>query len=186
MLVERITGSALAGLGPRLTSAYAEAFAAPPYGYDQVKVDRAMARLGFAATQPEATAAVVSDQDGAVAGAAWGWVTPPGLHGPESPFAGLYAQISDSIGGAAVAGALLPGRFELVELFTRPAHQGKGLGRRLVAEVLGGRDGWLLAWPSAPAYQAYLRWGWRERGGFGDKHGERVAVLTYDQADHGG
>lgn len=184
MRLDRITGPDIAELGPRLTTVYAAAFAGPPYHYDQARAARAMRGLRFAATQPEAAVALVSDPDGEVLGAAWGWVTPPGLHPPESPYADLYAQIGQAIGGAEIAHEVLPDRFELVELFTHPACQGRGLGRRLVDSVLGGRDGWLLAWPSAPAYRTYLHWGWRELGGFVNKHDEQVAVLAYDQAEN--
>ncbi|GAA2835169.1 GNAT family N-acetyltransferase [Crossiella cryophila] len=182
MRLELLTGTALAGLRPRVATAYAAAFAAPPYAYDQAKVDRALNTLGFAAAQPGAAAVLALDADDTVLGAGWGWVTPPGLHVPDSPFTRLYATVAEAIGGESVAHELLPGRFELLELFVHPDRQGEGLGRALAAAVLDGRGGWLLAWPSAPAHAAYLRWGWTERGRFGNRHGEQVAVLTVEPA----
>ncbi|MBP2477192.1 GNAT superfamily N-acetyltransferase [Crossiella equi] len=175
-------------MGPRIETAYAGAFAGPPYHYDRARVKRALTGLAFAATQPGAAAvlAVAEDGGGEVLGGAWGWVTPKGLRGPGTPYSELYSMVVRAVGGPDVAYSRLPGRFELVELFVHPDAQGGGLGRALVTAVLGGRPGWLLSWPSAHAYDVYARWGWQELGRFRNGRNTAVAVLTYDEeAGHG-
>ncbi|MEV0621711.1 GNAT family N-acetyltransferase [Nonomuraea sp. NPDC050404] len=55
----------------------------------------------------------------------------------------------------------------IIELILRKEHRGRGLGKRLLSEMLAGRTepyATLAAHPSAAAHAMYERWGWQSAG----------------------
>jgi GNAT superfamily N-acetyltransferase len=58
-------------------------------------------------------------------------------------------------------------KFAVIELDVSEAHQGQGIGRRLLDELLDDRPeeyAILTAMPDAPARAMYARWGWAQIG----------------------
>ena len=110
------------------------------------RFDRQVALSGF--TLVTATA------DGDLAGFAYGLPFEAGKW-----WKGAIAEPPESIKS--------PPKFAVVELVLCKPYRGKGLGRRLMDELLKDRPepyATLLSNPKAPARQVYDRWGWRKVG----------------------
>jgi GNAT superfamily N-acetyltransferase len=64
-------------------------------------------------------------------------------------------------------GVLQTAKLAVVELNLRQEHRGRGIGKRLLGELLQGRRepyATLLSRPEAPAHAMYERWGWQVVG----------------------
>ena len=143
---------------PDLAAIYTSAFAAPPYnesprvtkGFDEM-LDRHRRRLGFR------LCAAVDDQNGALAGFAYGFSSRPGQP---------WHELMRTVLGAELAGHWLHDCFELVELAVAPEQQGLGSGGQLHDMLLSGivHDRALLSTLAAetPARHLYRSRGWQE------------------------
>ncbi|GAA4232082.1 hypothetical protein GCM10022254_31060 [Actinomadura meridiana] len=76
-------------------------------------------------------------------------------------------------------------KFAVIELGIRPAYRGQGLSKRLLANILGGRDeafATLTSIPGTPAHDMYERWGWSKVttvGGEGPKMDALILPLPF-------
>ncbi|RJQ82907.1 N-acetyltransferase [Pseudonocardiaceae bacterium YIM PH 21723] len=179
-----IDGEFIPSLADELLDPYTEAFSGAPYRRTRQDARLALTGLPFAAKQPEATARVVRDADGTLLGAAWGWVTPPGLRRADNPYSeGLYDRVRVAMGGTWLCEQTLVSRFEVVELFVRPSAQGLGYGQKLLESLVGDRPSWLLSWAESPALSAYLKWGWARQCNFESGTGTQLCLLTKDPSE---
>lgn len=156
-------GQDVLAFGDELASAYAEVFAAPPWGHREAGAARAAfrRRLEADARRPGFRAVLALAQDtGEVDGFVTGWTT-------GAPFRTdrAYGKVTRLLGPDRVAG-LLVGAFEIDELGVRPRARGTGLGRRLLSALTAtAPDGraWLLTWAQAHDTLAFYRHaGWQE------------------------
>jgi GNAT superfamily N-acetyltransferase len=118
--------AAFAGLQDQVLEVYAEAM--------QVRPDAARSRRSILAAHVErdglrAVAAVAPDDPQRLVGIAYGYLGAPGQWWHDQ----VRAAVSDE-----QAAAWLDGSFEVCELHVRPVHQGTGLGRALLEQLLAG------------------------------------------------
>lgn len=154
--VRRRTGEAAAEavLGPACVDLYEEIHADPSYDANplfarQRFVERTASQVG----QPGFE--LVTAEDGQVlAGICFGFTMQAGRWwgGKADPPPGELLDVP---------------KLAVIELMVREPYRGGGVGRRLLGELLAGRDepyATLLARPEAPAHGMYERWGWRVTG----------------------
>lgn len=142
------------GLGAELREVYTEAFTAPPWGDDPSETLRWWERVATDVHRPGFRATVA--RSGRVDGFGFAWTT-------EAPFPHdrAYRRVRELLGEDGVE-RLLIGRLEVDELAVRPSAQGTGLGRRLLADLVGDEPAWLLtARKATDAVAFYERLGWR-------------------------
>ncbi|MCG5218315.1 GNAT family N-acetyltransferase [Streptosporangium sp. KLBMP 9127] len=152
IVFQRLTGehAAEAVLSEDYGDAYEEIYVEPPYGGGPLfgrdrfreRTRGQVARPGFA---------LVPAVDGpALAGFAFGFTMGAGRW-----WGGEATRPSDEILNAP--------KIAVIELILRKPYRGKGIGRRLLRELLDGRAepyATLLSHPDAPAHDLYERWGW--------------------------
>ncbi|WP_327047326.1 GNAT family N-acetyltransferase [Microbispora sp. NBC_01189] len=133
---------------------YMEIRAEPPYNSGPLyRRDRFLERTHTQAQNPGFTLVAAEDGD-TLAGFAFGLPFP----------AGRWWGGETTLGPAEVVAA---DKFAVIELNLREPYRGRGIGRRLLDELMSGRQesyAVLLSLPTAPAHAMYERWGWRVVG----------------------
>ncbi|GLZ79776.1 hypothetical protein Afil01_45830 [Actinorhabdospora filicis] len=140
--------------GAQLREVYTEAFSGPPWGEDPTETARWWERATADVRRPGFRAVVARGER--VDGFGFAWTT-------AAPFPRdrAYRRVLDLLGEDGVARHLV-GALEVDELAVRPSAQGTGLGRRLLAELVGERPAWLLtARKAVDTVAFYDRVGWR-------------------------
>lgn len=151
----RLDGRAALGIGEEIAGLYQCCYTDPPWSETPVQLAGYPGKLAASTRRPGFAAWIVRGH-GRLAGICYGWPTPSELSGNR-----IYATLIRAA-GAEGAAVLTRGAFEVAELFVHPAHQGRGLGRTLLARAVAGRDtAWLITHPGAPAARLYERLGWR-------------------------
>ncbi|MGC0377805.1 N-acetyltransferase family protein [Streptomyces sp. SAI-229] len=176
MRIVQESGPAVLGVLDALSDAYAEIFTAPPWSHRSPAATRHdfRERLERDAHRPGFRAVVATDESGAVAGFATGWIT-------QDPFPTdrAYGKVLRRLGAERV-GELLVGSFEVDELGVRSHARGTGLGGRLLSGITTGAPGgrsWLLTWDRAhDALAFYRRRGWEEPEAV---HGEETDIVVF-------
>lgn len=155
-----------------LTALYADVFTGPPWNEGPEDVADFRRRLHEDVERPGFRAVLTPD------GFATGWPT-------ELPLPGIqaYQEIVEHLGPDRVAG-LLDGAFEVNELAVRAAARRRGLGRRLLTEVVAGAPrAWLVTSQDAPdAVAFYRRAGWHEIAPSPAYHGDLVVFCGPEHA----
>ena len=137
-----------------LATVYLEVYAEPPYNSGPlVSEDAFRGRTGRQAVRDGFT--IITAREGrTLVGFSFGL-----------PFAAgaWWAGAATPPPGDVLAGE----KFAVIELVVRKPWRGRGLGRRLLAELLAGRPepfAILTAVAAAPARELYARWGWEQTG----------------------
>lgn len=169
-------------IADEITAAYVEVFAAPPFNrVPEETVGPFNRRLEGDAHREGFGAFVERDADGAIAGFAYGWITPAPFRTDRS-----YGSVAAMLGPERVE-KLMIGAVEVDELAVRATARGTGLGRRLLAALTAdapeGRA-WLLTWAAAHDTQDfYERVGWHRVRAL---PGVETDVVVYLSPDHPG
>lgn len=150
MDIEHLDGDATRERFGEIEAVYAEAFPDYDLGDYRTRMRRLLASPGFEAVTARDDDALAGFAYGArLAGASW-W---EGLE--PAPPAGFTAETGRRT-------------FAVIDLGVRLSHRGRGLGRRLLDELLAGRAEERATLATAPhehEIQAmYRRWGWRHVG----------------------
>jgi GNAT superfamily N-acetyltransferase len=133
-----------------LKAVYKEAYAEPPYDYDDDDADEFVDRYNAQAERPGFRLLLATDNVG-VAAFAYGFTFPT----DQWWRGGL---------GPAPARAEAASRYAVIELVVARRARGLGLSRELMQRLLADRAeeiAILLAKPGSQAHAMYLRWGWR-------------------------
>ena len=166
---------ATAALSDQLVDVYRAAMGAPPFHETEVETGWFAQELADELTEPGFRCWVASDDDGQVAGFAYGFPT------PEIPADGWYGRLREAVGPGA-AEQWLTGQFAVVWIAVHPERRGRGLGRALLERLLGGAGtgrAWLVTHDlDTPAQALYRSLGFRElgRGALGWHDAERVVL----------
>jgi ribosomal protein S18 acetylase RimI-like enzyme len=145
-----VNGSEALDVADHLAAVYGEVFAAEPWNEGPDDVAAFRRRLAEDVREPGFRAVIAGD------GFASGWRTTLPLP-PSRAYPRVLAHL-----GEERARDLLDGALVVDELAVRPGAQGTGLGRRLLAELVGPERAWLLTSARAPAaIEFYRRVGWR-------------------------
>lgn len=157
--VERCPPARFLAHAREVAQVYEEAFGAPPWSHPAEKLAAFPPRLPADAARP-GFAGALAWQAGGLAGFAYGFTTPEPF-----PSERLYGPIQRLLGPERVR-AELAGAFEVHELAVRPAAQGRGLGRELLAALLAAvpaARAWLVtAAVATRAVRLYRATGWRQ------------------------
>ncbi|GAB7036760.1 MULTISPECIES: GNAT family N-acetyltransferase [Catenuloplanes] len=151
-----------------LIALYADVFTGPPWNEGPEDVADFRRRLHEDAARPGFRAVLTAD------GFATGWPTELPL-----PDVQAYQEIVDHLGPERVV-ELLDGVFEVNELAVRASARRRGVGRRLLDEVVGDAPrAWLVTSRDAPdAVAFYRRAGWREIAPAPAYHGDLIVFRT--------
>jgi GNAT superfamily N-acetyltransferase len=168
-------GADVLTIADQLTDAYVEVFTAPPWEHrDPVETRAAFRkRLATDALRPGFRAVVSFSDSGDLVGFVTGWVT-------QAPFRTdrAYGKVVTRLGAERVS-SLLVGAFEVDELAVRRHARGTGLGRGLLATLVGDGRAWLLTWNQAHDTLAfYRRIGWHEPEPLPGKETDVVVFLS--------
>jgi ribosomal protein S18 acetylase RimI-like enzyme len=170
-----LDGPTTATLSDQLVAVYRAAMGAPPFGETEVETGWFAQELADELTEPGYRCWVASDDDGQVAGFAYGIPT------PEIPPDGWYGSLREAVGPDG-AEQWLTGQFAVVWIAVRPERRGRGLGRALLERLLAGAGterAWLVTHDlDTPARALYRSLGFRElgRGPLGWHDAERVVL----------
>ncbi|WP_188189771.1 GNAT family N-acetyltransferase [Nonomuraea sp. SYSU D8015] len=165
-------------ISPHIIELYRRCYAAPPWSETPEQLDGYPAKLAAATKRPGFTALTARDDSGRLAGVCYGWPTPADLTGSH-----IYDALVKTFGPDATA-ALTRDAFEVAELFVHPEHQGRGIGRRLLAEATGHWPAaWLITDPQAPAAALYRKLGWREFGALPADFYPQLRLSVFARAD---
>lgn len=150
---DREYGSAAAAAGAGLLHLYTEVYAEAPYLEGPEQAARFAEQLPRLWTAPGFTLVRATDPAGDLVGVTYGFTMSPGEWFPDS--------------SPAPAGILGGPKFMVMEWMVERRSRRRGIGRRLLADLLRDRrEPWaaLMANPAAPARDIYLRLGWRSIG----------------------
>lgn len=128
----------------------------PEYDYPMYSRRGFLARTRSQARRP-GFEIVTASTDGALVGFSFGYPF------PDAEWWANCTPVPDEIRKSS--------KFAVIELDVLHAHRGKGLGKRLLKELLDGRGeeyATLAAIPGSLAHSMYMRWGWYEVGEFPD------------------
>ena len=146
-----LQGAGVLDVVDHLAGVYREVFAGEPWNEGPDDVAAFRRRLTQDVGEPDFRAVVTGD------GFATAWRTR--LPVPDSR---AYPRVVAHLGAERVR-SLLDGALVVDELAVRPGAQGTGLGRRLLAALIGTERAWLLtSTRAASAVAFYRRLGWRE------------------------
>jgi ribosomal protein S18 acetylase RimI-like enzyme len=132
--VTRLTcldGPATAGLSDQLVAVYRAAMGAPPFGETEVETGWFAQELADELTGPGYRCWVATDDDGQVAGFAYGFPT------PVIPADGWYGSLREAVGPDG-AERWLTGQFAVVWIAVHPDRRSRGIGRALLERLLAG------------------------------------------------
>ena len=152
--IERGDGPAAWAQLDELVEVYREAYAEPPYDAGSLWEEKAFRDRTGRQVERNGFTLVTARVGGALIGFAFGLVFPAG---------GWWAGQAE----LPPAEILDPAKFAVIELVVRKAWRGRGLGHRLLDELLAGRPepyAMLTAMREAPVRQMYARWGWQQVG----------------------
>jgi ribosomal protein S18 acetylase RimI-like enzyme len=170
-----LDGPATAALSDRLVDVYRAAMGVPPFHETEVETGWFAQELADELTEPGFRCWVASDNDGQVAGFAYGFPT------PEIPADGWYGSLREAVGPGA-SEQWLTGQFAVVWIAVHPERRGRGLGRSLLERLLAGAGterAWLVTHDlDTPAQALYRSLGFRElgRGPLGWHDAERMVL----------
>ena len=116
-----LDGPATAALSDQLVGVYRAAMGAPPFHETEVETGWFAQELADELTEPGSRCWVASDDDGQVAGFAYGFPT------PEIPADGWYGSLREAVGPGA-AEQWLAGQFAVVWIAVHPERRGSGTG----------------------------------------------------------
>ncbi|QOC92161.1 GNAT family N-acetyltransferase [Micromonospora craniellae] len=156
-VVRGLDGAGLRQLAAHLHPIYRECFAAPPWNEPAEKIADFPVRLARHTAHPGAYG-WVAEQDGEILGAVYGWPAPAAL-----PAANAFDIAIREAAPPDVAALLVAPAMVVAELMVLPTHQGRGVGRELLARQVGDHPAWLATHPEAAAVRLYERAGWKRR-----------------------
>jgi GNAT superfamily N-acetyltransferase len=140
---------------PELTDIYREVYAEPPYHSGPLWDTQSFAeRTGRQANGDGFSMTTARLPDGVLIGYSFGLTFPAGRW-----WSGDATPPSPDVMETA--------KFAVIELLVRQPFRGRGIGRRLLDDLLAGRIesyAILTAVPDAPARDLYRRWGWQQVG----------------------
>ena len=175
--LDRLDGPATAAISDQLVDVYRAAMGAAPFHETEVETGWFAEELAGELTEPGFRCWVAQDDDGRVAGFAYGIPT------PEIPPDGWYGLLRDAVGqGPDGAGRWLEGQFAVVWIAVHPDRRGRGIGRALLERLLAGAGtdrAWLVTHDlDTPARALYRSLGFQElgRGPLGWHDAERVVL----------
>jgi ribosomal protein S18 acetylase RimI-like enzyme len=155
----RLGGPATAAAADQLVAVYRAAMSAPPFFETEVETGWFAQELADEVTQPGFRCWTARDA-GRLVGFAYGLPT------PEIPPDGWYGLVRDAVGDG--ASEWLAGQFAVVWLAVHPRWRGRGLGRRLLEQLLaeaGTERAWLITHDlDTPARALYRSLGFTELG----------------------
>jgi ribosomal protein S18 acetylase RimI-like enzyme len=139
----------LAVVAGELAELYGLAYAGPPWSEGPDGVARYRDRLATWAGRNGFAGLLARRDDGLLAGAAYGWWGPPAIDDARLP--GVAAGVERV--------------FHVGDLMVHPAAERRGLGRRLLDQLVAGRAPCvLLTHPDPHAWRLYESAGWRRTG----------------------
>ncbi|WP_116025739.1 GNAT family N-acetyltransferase [Thermomonospora umbrina] len=164
VVFERLNGAQTMGEFDQIQEVYVAAFPDYSLADHRMRTERQAASPGFET--------VTARVDGVLVGFAYGLP----LSARSTWWEGLEPAAGEDF--VAETGSRT---FAVIDLAVLPAHRGRGLGRRLMAELLGGRSeerATLATNPNKRALQEmYERWGWRKAGRVPGGEGETQPVF---------
>ena len=129
--LERLGGPATATVSDQLVAVYRAAMGVPPFSETEVETGWFADELAGEVTEAGYRCWVAYDDDGRVAGFAYGFAT------PEIPPDGWYDSLRQAVGPDG-AERWLTGQFAVVWIAVHPDRRGRGTGRALLDRLLAG------------------------------------------------
>ncbi|MGH2732091.1 MAG: GNAT family N-acetyltransferase [Actinomycetota bacterium] len=147
----RLSPAEASAAAVELRAVYAEVFSLPPYNEGPEMADELLGRLAEESKLPGFSLVAVYES-GRLLGFAYGYTMPAGKwwNGTDRP-------VPEGVKAA--------DKFAVMEWAVVADRRGKGIGRRLLGELLAGRReryATLTVNPAADARAIYERWGWRQ------------------------
>ncbi|WP_158581431.1 GNAT family N-acetyltransferase [Actinomadura spongiicola] len=178
--MERLDGQRAMAISEQIIDLYHRCYSRPPWSETPQQLSDYPGKLADATARPGFTAITVMDTEQLV-GMTYGWPTRNVRHDDRMERAVVSAFGPDR------ADELIGGAFAVAELFVDPDAQGRGIGRRLMENIVDGRDAaWLVTHAQAPAAHLYRSLGWKERGPLpGDVYRLRLSLFTLRAFDNG-
>jgi GNAT superfamily N-acetyltransferase len=150
-----VDAAELLALTDRLHPVFRTCFAEAPWYETSAQLDNFPARMARMAARAGCRGHIV-EQDGMLAGAAFGWPMPTRLPTETVEDAAVAAAASPTMA------AKLISTFMVAKLMVSPDYRRRGIGRRLLdATVAQHGRAWLSTHPQAPAVALYQSAGWR-------------------------
>jgi ribosomal protein S18 acetylase RimI-like enzyme len=156
-----LDGPATAAVRDQLVAVYRAAMGAPPFHEAEVETGWFAEELAGEVTEAGFRCWAAYDDDGQLAGFAYGLPT------PEIPADGWYGSLREAVGSDATE-QWLTGQFAVVWIAAHPDRRGRGIGRGLLERLLAGAGSdraWLVTHDlDTPARALYRSLGFRLLG----------------------